>query len=73
MNGPNSIEDRSIQAASDAGMDDFHHIEVARTFPGLRINSRLTTSSLSDYPQFDLNQIREGKKSDAVVTDGESA
>lgn len=73
MGAPPSISDRSVQAASDVGIDNSHHVEVAHALPGLRISARLTTSSLSDYPQFDLNQIRDGKKTDAVVTDGESA
>lgn len=36
---------------------------------GLRISIRTTTSSLSDYPEWNLEELRSYRK-DAVVTDG---
>ncbi len=43
--------------------------EVNSGWPGLTIQSRPTTSSLSDYDQFDLRLISRGEFS-AVLTDG---
>ena len=37
--------------------------------PGLRVMARTTTSSLSDYPEWSLDELR-GYRRDAVVTDG---
>jgi hypothetical protein len=36
---------------------------------GLRIMARTTTSSLSDYPEWSLDELRSYRR-DAVVTDG---
>jgi hypothetical protein len=37
--------------------------------PGLRIGVRLTTSSLSDYPEWNIEELRHQKRN-LVVTDG---
>lgn len=39
------------------------------TFPGLRISIRSTTSSFSDYPEWNLEEL-SSRRSDSVVTDG---
>ncbi len=39
------------------------------TLPGLRISIRSTTSSLSDYPEWRLEELSK-KSQDTVITDG---
>ncbi len=44
----------------------FH--ETISAMPGLRINIRATTSSFSDYSDWNLDELRTGKM--PVITDG---
>lgn len=43
--------------------------ETTGSYPGLRISIRSTTSSMSDYPEWRLEEIIQPGK-DNVVTDG---
>ena len=43
--------------------------ETLGQFPGLRITIRSTTSSMSDYPEWRLEELTKAKQ-DNVVTDG---
>lgn len=43
--------------------------ESTGTYPGLRISIRSTTSSLSDYPEWRLDELSSPNQ-DNVVTDG---
>ena len=38
-------------------------------FPGLRVAARTTTSSLSDYPEWSMDELRCQRR-DAIITDG---
>jgi hypothetical protein len=46
-----------------------HHVDADRFMPGLRVMARTTTSSLSDYPEFNMDDLK-GHRRDGVVTDG---
>jgi hypothetical protein len=43
--------------------------ENTPSYPGLRISIRSTTSSMSDYPEWRLEELSKTKQ-DNVVTDG---
>lgn len=55
LNEPHFIADRSVHAASETEV----HSDVERVpeLPGLRIQSRPTTASLSDYALYDLKTL----------------
>jgi hypothetical protein len=43
--------------------------DVVGAFPGLRISIRSTTSSMSDYPEWRVEELRT-QNQETVVTDG---
>ena len=49
--------------------DSSQEVNETSVRPGLRISIRTTTSSLSDYPEWNLDELRFDRK-DAIVTDG---
>ena len=58
-----------------AGQFIEQHLAAATSsvaMPGLRINVRLTTSSLADYPTFDLGAIQSPELVN-IITDGASS
>lgn len=44
--------------------------ENINVFPGLRISIRSTTSSLSDYPEWRVEELRYSSEEKTVITDG---
>ena len=69
LNESHLILDRSVPVGDDSASNEEAAVKAVHSFPGLRISSRLTTSSLSDYESFDLNSIGRGDKQ-SQVTDG---
>ena len=60
-----------VNLVSTPPRDPFPNLEGSTALPGLRIRvmARTTTSSLSDYPEWKVDE-RLGHRRDAVVTDG---
>jgi hypothetical protein len=44
-------------------------VKTSGDVAGLRVMARTTTSSLSDYPEWNMDELRSYRR-DAVVTDG---
>ena len=63
------IDPAILEGDFEAASHSISHAVAAAGLPGLRIHSRLTTSSFSDYSTFDLRQITGGEQS-ALITDG---
>lgn len=56
MNGPHppaTLATREVMNHDHAPL----RVELVHVVPGLRIQTRLTTSSFADYPQYDLSLV----------------